>query len=246
MHGTVAAVLVGVCVAAVLVLIAAGMTRVAKPLNAAPPPVASDAPPIGTYSHHPVVVRLPARPESYVGAFVKGVPDSYAPVRGLANDVHARLNLALYYSGWRESFRSAFAFQAAANGTVPFIQIEPSKVNMAAIVAGVYDTYLETFATSVANYGAKTGKAVPAWMVFDSRFRRKFPIGPVKPGMLQSDRKVTEALRPGNGWLHRADPLEALATSIEVPADTLAATVARFNGFARAGAVAPHRAQKAG
>ena len=160
MHGTVAAVLIGVCVAVVLVLIAAGMTRVAKPLNAAPPPVANGAPPIGTYSHHPVVVRLPARPESYVGAFVKGVPNSYAPVRALAKDVRARLNLGLYYSGWRESFRSVFAFQAAANGTVPFIQIEPSKVNMAAIVAGVYDTYLETFATSVANYGAKTGKAV--------------------------------------------------------------------------------------
>ena len=160
MHGTVAAVLIGVCVAAVLVLVAAGMTKVAKPLNAAPPPVASDAPPIGTFSHHPVVVRLPARPESYMGAFVKGVPGSYAPVRALAKATRARLSLALYYSGWRESFRSVFAFQAAANGTVPFIQIEPSKVNMAAIVAGVYDTYLETFATSVANYGAKTGKAV--------------------------------------------------------------------------------------
>ena len=95
-----------------------------------------------------------------MGAFVKGVPDSYAPVKALARAAGARLTVALYYSGWRETFSSAFAVQASANGAVPFIQIEPSKVSLAAIVAGVYDTYLETFATSVANYGAKTGKAV--------------------------------------------------------------------------------------
>ena len=43
---------------------------------------------------------------------------------------------------------------------MPFIQIEPFRISLAAIVAGVYDTYLETFATSVASYGAKTGHAV--------------------------------------------------------------------------------------
>ena len=72
----------------------------------------------------------------------------------------ARLNVALYYSGWHEKFRSAFATQARDNGAVPFIQIEPAEVSLAAIVAGVYDTYLETFATSVASYGAKTGQGV--------------------------------------------------------------------------------------
>ena len=60
MHGTVAAVLIGLCMAAVLALITAGVTKVAKPMAAAPPPVAGDAPPIGTFSHHPVVVT-PAR-----------------------------------------------------------------------------------------------------------------------------------------------------------------------------------------
>jgi glycosyl hydrolase family 26 len=160
MHGTVAAVLIGVCVAAALVLVAAGVTKVAKPLGVVAPPVAGDAPPIGAFSHHPVVVTLPARPESYVGAFTKGVPESYAPITALARTVGARLNVALYYSGWRETFRSAFAFQARNNGAVPFIQIEPVNVSLAAIVAGAYDTYLEAFATSVASYGAKTGGGV--------------------------------------------------------------------------------------
>jgi len=82
---------------------------------------------------------------------------------------------------------------------------------------------------------AKTGKAVPAWMIFDSRYRSKFPIGPVKPGMLQSDRKVPERLRPGNGWLHKADTLAALATEIGIPAANLAESIERFNGFARKG-----------
>ena len=53
----------------------------------------------------------------------------------------ARLNVAFYYSGWREQFRSAFAFPARDNGAVPFIRIEPAKISLAAIVAGVYDTY---------------------------------------------------------------------------------------------------------
>jgi 3-oxosteroid 1-dehydrogenase len=82
---------------------------------------------------------------------------------------------------------------------------------------------------------AETGKAIPAWMIFDAKYRKKFPMGPVKPGMLQPDRKVPEILRPGNGWLHKADTLAALAAEIEVPAANLAATVDRFNGFARLG-----------
>ena len=160
MHGTVAAVLIGLCIAGLLALITVGVAKVGRPIAAAPPSAAGDAPPIGTFSHHPVVVTLPARPESYVGAYAKGVPESYAPIEALSRATAARLNVALYYSGWREKFRSAFAVQAGDHGAVPFIQIEPSRVSLAAIVAGVYDTYLESFATSVASYGAKTGHAV--------------------------------------------------------------------------------------
>jgi hypothetical protein len=160
MHGTVAAVVIGVSVAAILVLVAAGVTKVAKPMGAALPSSASNAPLIGTFSHHPVVVQLPTRPESYVGAFAQGVPHSYAPVEDLGQSVGAPLNVALYYSGWPERFQSAFALQARDHGAVPFIQIDPANINLSAIVAGAYDTYLETFATSVASFGARTGGGV--------------------------------------------------------------------------------------
>jgi mannan endo-1,4-beta-mannosidase len=160
MHGTVAAVLIGLCIAGMLALVTIGVAKVGGPIAAVPSSGAGETLPIGTFSHHPVVVTLPARPESYVGAYRRGVPGSYAPIEELARATAARLNVALYYSGWREKFRSAFAVQAAANGAVPFIQIEPLRVSLAAIVAGVYDTYLETFATGVASYGARTGHAV--------------------------------------------------------------------------------------
>ena len=159
-HGAVAAVLLGVCVAAVLAAVTAGVAKVAKPIGGGLPVAAGDTPPIGTFSHHPVVVTLPARPETYAGAYVKGLPGSYAPFTALGRAAGAPLNVALYYSGWPETFKTTFAVQAKDNGAVPFIQIDPENINLAAIVAGVYDTYLETFATSVASYGARTGQGV--------------------------------------------------------------------------------------
>jgi hypothetical protein len=112
------------------------------------------------FSHHHVVITLPAHPASYLGAFARGIPESYTPIQHLANATAVHLNVALYYSSWFEKFQSTFAAQTNDNGAVPFIQIEPSGVDFAAIVAGRYDTYLKTFATAVASYGAKTGQGV--------------------------------------------------------------------------------------
>jgi len=159
-HGRVAAVAVGACLAAVLAVVGAGVSKVSGPVSVVPQAGTTGIPPIGTYSHHPVRITLSARPDSYLGAFAKGVPHSYAPMKSLINAVGAPFNIALYYSGWPERFRFAFARQAQDNDAVPFIQIEPVGVNLAAIVAGTYDTYLETFATSVASFGAKTGQGV--------------------------------------------------------------------------------------
>ncbi len=85
---------------------------------------------------------------------------------------------------------------------------------------------------------AQTGASVPCWWVLDATYRKRFPIGPVAPGMMMNDAKVAKRFppwAPGAGWLHKADTLEALAREIDVDAATLRATVDRFNEGAREG-----------
>lgn len=70
----------------------------------------------------------------------------------------------------------------------------------------------------------------PSWVIFDSEFRGRYPMGPllpIIPDALQSAgvRKI----------MRKAGTLQELAGRIGVPADALAATVARFNEDARRG-----------
>ncbi len=65
--------------------------------------------------------------------------------------------------------------------------------------------------------------AAPAWLVFDSGYRHRYHLGPLR----RSD--------PDPGWLLRAATLAELADAIGVDFDDLAASVARFNRFAESG-----------
>ncbi len=62
-----------------------------------------------------------------------------------------------------------------------------------------------------------------SWLVFDSGYRARTPVGPLKP------------TDPDPGWLARAASIEALALEIGVPPDALASTVERFNEHAAHG-----------
>jgi 3-oxosteroid 1-dehydrogenase len=79
----------------------------------------------------------------------------------------------------------------------------------------------------------KNGGAVPAWMVFDARFRQSYPLGPMLPGSMQPDSKL-----PGN-WegtvYYKADTLDALAARIGVDAKGLAESVTAINGYSAKG-----------
>ena len=72
--------------------------------------------------------RQPARqPATYLGAYVTGVPASYAPISLAGRRDRHPPNVALYYSGWGEPFRAGFAGQAARHGAVPLVQIDPAR-----------------------------------------------------------------------------------------------------------------------
>ncbi|WP_375398833.1 FAD-dependent oxidoreductase [uncultured Sphingomonas sp.] len=91
----------------------------------------------------------------------------------------------------------------------------------------------ERFVNEAASY-MEIGQAmyahdgVPAWIVMDARHRRHYPWGAVPP-------RVTPPSWIKSGYLQRADTLEALAGQCGIDPVGLARTVARFNGFARAG-----------
>jgi 3-oxosteroid 1-dehydrogenase len=73
------------------------------------------------------------------------------------------------------------------------------------------------------------GRHVPIWMVMDAKARSRYPFARVLPGA-----EFPEAFYE-QGIVHRDETLDGLGARIGLPAGTLAATVERFNGFARAG-----------
>ncbi|MFM0671037.1 FAD-dependent oxidoreductase [Paraburkholderia sediminicola] len=79
---------------------------------------------------------------------------------------------------------------------------------------------------------AQTGASVPAWMVFDARFRHNYPCGPIMPGAMMPDSRIPAPFRP---LLYKADSLDALATQIGVDAQGLRDTVAKMNRYAASG-----------
>lgn len=70
--------------------------------------------------------------------------------------------------------------------------------------------------------------AVPSWLVIDGRHRRRYMFAGMPGGYTPREWLDT-------GYLTKADTLDELARRCDIPVDNLAATVERFNGFARTG-----------
>jgi len=79
---------------------------------------------------------------------------------------------------------------------------------------------------------AQTGSSVPAWMIFDATFRRKYPCGPIMPASVMPDHRIPSGL---SGILLRAESLDALATLAGIDSPGLADSVARINRYAATG-----------
>ncbi|GIX31328.1 MAG: 3-oxosteroid 1-dehydrogenase [Porticoccaceae bacterium] len=93
-------------------------------------------------------------------------------------------------------------------------------------------SYDEFGAAMVADQLAN-GANAPCWLVFDSRFRRRWTAGGLLPSILMPDWKV-----PRDWWDHylfRAPTLAELAAKIGVPGEALERTVANMNEYARTG-----------
>ncbi len=105
----------------------------------------------------PLPVRLPITPESYLGVYAHGAPDSYSGVEAFKNATGANPDVLMYYSGWYEPFQTKFAAQAAKNGEVPLVVMDPAKgpnagISVARIASGKYDGYLSAYAEAVRAY----------------------------------------------------------------------------------------------
>jgi 3-oxosteroid 1-dehydrogenase len=80
--------------------------------------------------------------------------------------------------------------------------------------------------------------AIPAWLIFDDEYRRRYPWGHGMP-KLRDILSVMPGRLPqewvANGWIKKADTLEALARQIGIDPQPLQATVRRFNEAAAEG-----------
>lgn len=76
--------------------------------------------------------------------------------------------------------------------------------------------------------------AVPAWMVFDHRFRRQYVAGPLLTASTKPDWTFPKEWFT-SGFLHRAPTLQALAQSAGIDANNLVKTVAEMNEDAKSG-----------
>jgi 3-oxosteroid 1-dehydrogenase len=75
----------------------------------------------------------------------------------------------------------------------------------------------------------KTVPAVPSWMIMDSQFMRRYMLCETMPGSKKPK------IWYDSQFLKKADTLEGLAKECNLPPETLIATTARFNTYARQG-----------
>jgi 3-oxosteroid 1-dehydrogenase len=77
------------------------------------------------------------------------------------------------------------------------------------------------------------GANLPSYLIFDNRYRRNYPFGPLLPSEMHLNWLASARVR--NGLLKKANTILELAAQIGVDGASLKATVDRFNSFAQSG-----------
>ncbi|KUI33220.1 3-ketosteroid-delta-1-dehydrogenase [Mycobacterium sp. IS-1742] len=77
--------------------------------------------------------------------------------------------------------------------------------------------------------GPGPGENIPAWLIFDQQYRDRYIFAGLQPGQRIPSKWLE------SGVIVKADTLAELADKAGLPADALAGTIERFNGFARSG-----------
>jgi hypothetical protein len=95
---------------------------------------------------------LPAIPDSYIGLYPDGVPESYAGVTAFTAATGVKPSVVLYYSGWLEPFHASFATTVRQHGAVPLVQMDPDGVKVASM--GCLDSSGSTL--TISRTGAST------------------------------------------------------------------------------------------
>jgi mannan endo-1,4-beta-mannosidase len=110
-----------------------------------------------TLSPVPAVVSasLPSTGFSYLGVY-EGSDTSaaeYAQVEQFAQTVGRQPNIVMYYSSWDEAFSIPFAQMAQQHGATLLVDLDPTGTSCAAIAAGQWDAFLQSYARSVKAFG---------------------------------------------------------------------------------------------
>jgi beta-mannanase len=107
----------------------------------------------GPSGRQPAYARLPTRPASYVGVYEKSALTSYQDITRFGDSAGRQPNLAGYFSGWPETFKTGFATTALRHGAATLVQMDPTGASVADMAAGHFDSYLRTYADAVRAFG---------------------------------------------------------------------------------------------
>jgi mannan endo-1,4-beta-mannosidase len=96
-------------------------------------------------------VPTPARP--LVGVYEPGAPGSWSQITEFTGATGIKPGIVEYYSAWNDPFSTSFAQTARDHDAYVLVQLQPSGVSLASIVAGGSDAYLRSYADAVVAFG---------------------------------------------------------------------------------------------